>query len=199
MSAQKKGSPVMPTPQQEATLRQFCQLMDDIQSCRFICRAKTQNHNITVDIDPTKNHIPHYDRDEFRSFATLFRKLIGNKEPTQLFKVMKIIKPHAPADKQDSFKEITRELHREAEHPFIQIAIGVPGAEVPYTPRKICDVLFNGLVFHSDPLLQDDVARLLDYEPMVIVSFLRYACCVINIATHYAANIRHYNFFQNAA
>jgi hypothetical protein len=186
------------TELEDSTLRQFCKIVDDIHDCRFIVRAKEQNHNITIDIDPSKNHIPHYDRDEFRSFATLFRKLIGNKERTQLFKVMKVIKRFAPADKQHTFKQITGQLHKEAEQPFLQLAIGKPGEEIPYTPKRICDILFNGMVFHTDPRLQDDVTRLLEYEPMILASFLRYASCVVNVATHYARVIEYHNFYQSA-
>lgn len=178
----------MLTTDEESILRQFCKIVDDIHDCRFICRAKTQDHTITVDIDPTKNHIPQYDRDDFRSFATLFRKLIAEREPTKLFRVMNIIKKCAPSDKHQTFDEIKRGLRREADNPFVQLSIGTDGAEVPYTPKKICDVLFNGMVFHTDPTLQDDVARLLDYEPIILASFLRYASCVINVASQYASS-----------
>jgi hypothetical protein len=185
------------TEAEESTLRQFCKVVDEIHECRFMKRAQTQNHNITVDRDPSKNHIPHYDMDEFRSFATLFRKLVSNGEPAHLFRVMNIIKRYAPADVQHTFKDIKRELNREADHPFIQIAIGKPDEEVPYTPRKICDVLFNGVVFHNDLTLRDDVERVLEYQPMIMASFLRYACCVINISARYAANVEHFGYFKS--
>jgi len=178
-------------------LRKFCKVVDEIHDCRFIRRVKVQDHSITIDRDPSLNQIPHYDRDEFRSFATLFRKLIANREPTQLFKVMKIMKRFAPADKKDSFKEIKAELHREAEHPSLALAIGLPGAEVPYTPKKICDIFFNGMIFHTDPKLQDDLAKILDFEPIVMAAFLRYSTIVINVATQYTGVIEHHNFFQD--
>jgi hypothetical protein len=187
------------TDQEESTLRQFCKIVDEIHDCRFIQRAKEQDHTITVDRDPSKNCIPQYDRDEFRSFATLFRKLVANREPTQLFKVMKLLKRVAPADQKDSFKGIKVLLNREADNPPIGIAIGPPGEEVPFTPRKICDTFFNGMIFHSDPKLQDDVARLLDFEPMVISMFLRYVSIVVNVATQYASVIEHHKFFRTDA
>lgn len=187
----------MPTNQEESTLRQFCKLMVDIHDCRFIARAKVQDHNIRVYKDTSKNYVPYYDRDEFRSFATLFRKLVANREPTQLFRVMNILQRCAPQDDRDSFRKIKRELRHEAEHPPIAIAIGAPGSEVPFTPKRICDVLFNGMVFHSDPTLQDDLARLLDYQPMVFAVFLRYACCVVNAATQYKCIIEHHNYFRS--
>lgn len=183
--------------QEDAMLRQFCKLVDDIHDCRFICRAKVQDNTITVDRDPSKNHIPQYDRDEFRSFATLFRKLVANREPTQLFKVMKILKRFAPDDKKDSFKSIKAELNREAEHPPLAIAIGQPGEEVSFTPKKICDIFFNGMVFHTDPNLQDDLAKILDFEPIVMTAFLRYSSLVVNVATRYASVIEHHDFFED--
>lgn len=188
----------MLTEQEEKTLRQFCKIVDEIHDCRFIQRAKEQDHTITVDRDATKNHIPQYDRDEFRSFATLFRKLVANREPTQLFKVMKVLKRVAPADQKESFNGIKALLNDEADNPIIKIAIGPPGEEVPFTPRKICDTYFNGMIFHSDPGLQNDLTKLLEFEPMVIAMFLRYASIVVNVATQYASVIEHHKYFRNA-
>ena len=187
----------MLTDHEEQALRQFCQVVNDIHDCRFIKRAKVQNHNFTYNRDdPSKNHVPQYDRDEFRAFATLFRKLIANREPTQLFKVMKVLKRFAPADKRDSFKNIKAGLNQEADNPPIAIAIGKPGEEVSFTPRKICDIFFNGMVFHSDPDLQDDLAKILDFEPFVMAGFLRYATMVLNVATQYASVIEHNDYFK---
>jgi hypothetical protein len=186
----------MLTEQEESTLRQFCKVVDDIHDCRFIRRAKEQDHTITVDIDPSKNHIPQYDRDEFRSLATLFRKVISNGERTQLFKVMNILKRFAPTDKKESFKKIKAQINREAEHPPLAIAIGATGSEVSFTPKRICDIFFNGMVFHTDPNMQEDLARILDFEPIVMVAFLRYTSIVVNAATQYASVIEHHNFFR---
>jgi hypothetical protein len=194
-----KGAPTMLSDQEESALRQFCTLVDEIHECRFIQRAREQDHTITIDIDPSKNQLPQYDRDEFRAFATLFRKLVANKEPTQLFKVMKILKRVAPADQKDSFKGIKALLNREAELPHIQIAIGPPDSEVPFTPKKICDVYFNGMVFHSDPELQNDLLKLLDFEPLVMPMFLRYVSIVVNVATQYASVIEHHNYFPDTS
>lgn len=189
----------MLSDREESSLRQFCNIVDEIHHCRFIQRAKDQDHSITVDRDPSKNYMPRYDRDEFRSFATLFRKLVANREPTQLFKVMKILKRAAPAEQKHTFKGIRDLLNREADHPLVEIAIGKPGEEVTFTPRRICDTLFNGMVFHSDPKLQDDVARLLDFEPMVMAMFLRYVSIVVNVATNYASVIEYHNYFRSEA
>ncbi len=187
----------MLTDETRDALRQFCKVIDEIHACRFIKQAKTQDHTITISRIPSVNRVPQYDRDDFRSFATLFRKLVANREPTQLFRIMNIIKPFCPVEHQGSFKEIKAELNREAEQPPIGIAIGRMGEEINYTPKFICDVFFNGMIFHSDPHLQDDVARILDFEPFVMVAFLRYTSIVVNVATKYAYVIEHHNFFQN--
>lgn len=177
-------------------LRQFCKVVDDLHDCRFIKRAKVQDHTITIDRDPTKNRLPYYDRDEFRSFATLFRKLLANREPTQIYKVMKIIKRYTPQKHHESFKRVKKDLNQLAINPPIAVAIGTTGNETPYTPQRICDALFNGLIFHTDPKLQDDVARILDYEPFVMAAFLQYATAVVNVSTQYASLIEYNKFFR---
>ena len=187
----------MANDQEVTALRQFCKVVDDLYDCRFIQRAKVQDHTITIDRDPSKNRLPNYDPDEFRSFATLFRKLVADREPTQLFRVMKILKRYAPDDQKHTFRNIKAELNHLAEHPPIGIAIGTDGAEVPYSPKRICDVLFNGLIFHTDRELQDDVARILGYQPIVMAAFLQYSCAVVNVATQYACVIEYHNFFRD--
>jgi hypothetical protein len=180
------------TEQDKLALRQFYELCDEIQDCRFIRGVNEQDHTITIDRDPTKIRLPYYDKDDFRSFATLFRKLLAKGEPTQIFRIMKILKQFAPSDQKQSFVRIKALLKHEAEHPPFLISIGTDDNEEPYTPRRICDILFNGSIFHSDPALQDDLAKVLDYQPFAMAAFLRYACIVVNTATAYTGNIRHY-------
>ncbi len=176
-------------------LRAFHKVVGELHACRFVRQLREQDHTIRVTRDSTEGRYPEYDRDDFRSFATLFRKLVAKREPTQLFRVMNILVQYAPEDVRPTFKRVKSALKEAAEDPPLKIAIGAPGSEVPYTPQKICDILFNGVIFHSDHELQEDAGKLLDYEPFVMASFLMYACDVLNVSTQYANVIEHHKYF----
>jgi hypothetical protein len=185
----------MPTELELSMLRQFCAVCDEICECRLIRTLNDQDHSITISRNPAENRLPHYDKDDFRSFATLFRKIDANDEPTNIYKIIKILQRYSKPEEHYTFKEIKALLHEEAEHPAIAIAIGPPGAEEPFSPRKIRNVIFNGRIFHTAPDVQDSLSRILDFEPFAAVEFLRYASIVVNVAINYAACIRFRNFF----
>jgi hypothetical protein len=109
---------------------------------------------------------------------------------------MKTLNRFAPHDQKHSFKAIKAQLNMLGERPPFAIAIGTDGAEVPYTPKQICDIFFNGMIFHADPELQIDLARILEFEPFVMGTFLQYACSVVNVATRCAGYIKFHKFVE---
>lgn len=171
---------------EQATLKLFCRICDELDGCRFLQNLNHQDHTIRVSRNPAENRFPRYDKDDFRSFATILRKIIAAQEPANIFRVMKIIGRYVSDADQAFLKEIKRHLRREANHPPISIAIGPPGSETPYSPEDIRNIFFNGLIFHSDAKLQDHLITLLEYEPFVMVTFLRYAAFVASLAVQLA-------------
>lgn len=188
----------MLTEQEDSDLRQFCKIVDDINDCRFYRQLKEQDLTIHIDfVDQSKSRFPQFDSDDFRSFATLFRKLIADGETTTLNRALKIAKRFAPAGAKGFDKRIKDQLRQEAENPPLALAIGPPGAEVSYAPKRICDVFFNGMIFHSDHDKQDDLAKILDFEPHTMTAFLRYACLVVKVSKRCARAFKDRNFFRN--
>ena len=181
----------MLSDQEKIDLGQFCKIVDDIFACRFYRELKDKNLSLHFDFEtPSNTRLPKFDRDDFRSFATLFRKLIAGGETTTLARTMNVLSRFAPDDKKGRHREVMKELRREANRPPIVLSIGPLGSETTYTPQKICDVFFNGMIFHSDPSKQDDLGRILDFEPITMVSFLRYACLVIKVSRRCVNTIR---------
>lgn len=160
----------MITDTDDRSLRLFCTIVGEIHACRLIRDFSSDTLTNSVNEDRSKNRIPEIDRDDFRSFMTLFRKLIAQGEPTQLFKVLKIIKRFSPKKNQQGIKQIVENLNREADRPPMLLSIGMQGSEVPMTPRRICEVYFNGIIFHSDEKHEKDAGLITEVEPFA--SFL---------------------------
>lgn len=168
-------------------LRKFRQICEDISTCRFV--RDLPKHGSTFKIAKQSDGTcvstyPNYDKDDFLAYLTHFRKLVAQGESTNIYRVMNIISKYASDEERGAFKNIRRELNEEANKPALELAIGTPGNETVYTPKHIEDVLFNGQVFHTDDSLQDDLRKILDFDPITKLAFLRYAACLTNVAFH---------------
>ena len=163
-------------------LARFHRVVEETLSCRFVRELPKQEHILRVQelADGTcRTMHPHYDDDDFVAFLTHFRKLVANKEPTQLSKVLGIIGKHATADERAAIGKIHDGLRSAANRPSLQIAIGLPGCEKSFTPRDIENVIFNGQVFHTDDRLQEDLRKILEFNPIIRMAFLAYAMLVV--------------------
>jgi hypothetical protein len=168
-----------------AVLRRFREICEEITSCRFVCDLPKQQHTFTIESLPdgtSRSRYPQYDKDDFLAFLTHFRKLVANKESTNIFVVLKIIGKYATDEERVALKGIRRILVSEANNPPLQMAIGTPGNETAYTPHQIENIIFNAQVFHSDQELQGDLRKLLDFDPFTKMVFLRYATILVSQA-----------------
>jgi hypothetical protein len=173
------------SPEELVTLRKFSRICDDITTCRFVRDLPKQEHTFTVENLPdgsSRATYPEYDRDDFLAFLTHFRKLVAQKESTNIFVVLKLIGRYATDEERLVLKKVRKTLDAEATNPPLQMAIGPPGEEVAYTPKQIENVIFNGQVFHSADELQDDLRKLLDFDPFTKMMFLRYATILVKHA-----------------
>jgi hypothetical protein len=92
---------------------------------------------------------------------------------------------------------IRQELNREGNQPALQLAIGPPRNETPYTPKQIENILFNGQVFHTDDTLQDDLRKILDFDPLTKMAFLRYTSALTNAAFSFADVMRNRGYLAD--
>lgn len=168
-----------------AVLRRFREICEEITSCRFIRDLPKQQHSFAIETLPdgtSRSRYPQYDKDDFLAFLTHFRKLVATKESTNIFFILKIIGKYATDEERAALKGIKRMLVSEAKNPPLQMAIGTPGNETSYTPHQIENIIFNAQVFHSDEELQDDLRKLLDFDPFTKLVFLRYATILVSQA-----------------
>jgi hypothetical protein len=182
-----------------ALLQKFRGVCESIKSCRFMRDLPKQQRTFTIENLPDgscRSTYPKYDTDDFLAFLTHFRKLVADKEPTNIFKILKLVARYATQDEQGVLKKIRKQLEAEADSPPLQLAIGPPGQETRYSPKQIEKVIFNGQVFHTDDELQADLRRILDYEPLVKMAFLRYATIVVDDAWRTSCVLKHRGYIQ---
>ena len=169
------------------TIKRFQSVCEAIMACRFVREFDKQEHTFTVRKLPDgtfENIYPVYDEDDFLAFLTHYRKLVANKESTNVFKILKVISRYASSDERQQLKEIRKLLVAEAKHPPMQMAIGPPGQETTFTPEAIQNLIFNGKVFHAAEELQGDLRQILEFDPLTTMTFLRYATTVVNNCWH---------------
>jgi len=83
------------TSEDRKRLAWFCEACDKTAGSRFIRTFFDQAHHIFVGTLPdgrVVNEYPRYDDDDFRAFLTHYRKLRSQREPTQLFRIMNMLK-----------------------------------------------------------------------------------------------------------
>jgi hypothetical protein len=168
-----------------STLRTFRAICDEIVSCRFVRDLPRQKHIFSVRHLPdgtSCSQYPEYDKDDFLAFLTHYRKLVATKEATNIFSVLNIIGRYANETDRTRIKTVRKNLTSASKTPPLQIAIGAPGNETPYPPHKIGNIIFNGQVFHSDKQLQDDLRKMLEFDPIAKMVFLTYATLLVSQA-----------------
>ncbi len=189
------------SPDEVKILDTFRKVCEEIRCCRFVQTNSNQDHSLKTKKLPdgsTRSEYPAYDKDHFLAFLTHFRKLVANRDRTNIFNIMKLLGKHATKEERAYLKSCRKMLAAEAKNPPIKMSIGPPNEETPYTPDKIQDILFNGQVFHSDEKLQTDLRQLLDFEPFVQRAFLRYAMIVVNLSCQLSDVMENRGYFSDA-
>jgi len=197
MSDAAASRPCPYNPDELSVLRKFAKVTDDITACRFIRDLPKYKHRFSIEAQPDgscRTEYPNYDSDDFIAFLTHYRKLVANGESTNIFAVMNIIKKYASDDERAALKEIKKILVAEGTKPALQLAIGTPGNETNYPPKEIENVLFNGQVFHTADELQNDLRKILDFEPLTKMSFIAYAVHVASQAKQIAGVLKQRRF-----
>ena len=171
---------------------QFIDLCEKIKTCRYFNSMTSGPHNILSFVDRKASTSPaiDYDEDDFRSFLTLFRKLMADKEPTNIFRVRNLLARYSPPDR-PALSEIKRVLKKaEKDQPIGIIEIRPGGVKKSWKPREIVDAIFNGEVFHTDRAKQSDLTRIRNFGPVAQVVFISYALKVVVSAFNVAEILR---------
>jgi hypothetical protein len=192
------------TSDERQRLALFCDACDKTAGSRFIRTFFDQPHHIFMGTLPdgrVVDEYPRYDDDDFRAFLTHYRKLRLNKEPTQLFRIMNILKSKANEADRSMLDYLKNEINEEGRcwwgsmHPD-------EGYSDTLTQEHLEDLILNGEVFHSDIQKRNDLARVTGNIPLpkavAFLNYMRFARTVLGCAQKTAALIRERGYLAEA-
>ncbi len=167
---------------ERTALKLYCRTCDEILECRFVKDLPKQDHTTRSWRNPDglwDGYAPVYDRDDFRSFMAIFRKLLLNKEPTNIYQILNILSRHTSYSEREQLKKIRKILQKLERHSF-KLNLGTDDDKAPYTPRQACDVILNADLFHSDPEKQQALEKLQSFGSIFqgfLLKFVTDFCC----------------------
>src|SRR5262249_13833321 len=105
------------------------------------------------------------DEDDLRSFLTIFRKFISDRELVFLYRVYNICQQHITSDTVKGYLIRSREIWKDAlKHTGIKLTIN----RKEFTPEYVTDLWINGYYFHDDAEKITVLKSLLPHERMLV-------------------------------
>jgi len=185
------------TDEEKTALRLFCNVCDQILECRFVKDLPNQDHSIRSSRKADGSwdcHQPVYDRDDFRSYMTLFRKLLMQKEPTHIYHILRVLARHVPDEERAEIKKIKKGL-RGMERHGIAFNLGTDDDPDMYSPRRSWDVVINSEIFHSDTDQERALQRLRDFGAFFETALVKFVTDFSRQAIAVSDVIKHRNYF----
>ena len=173
------------TPQEKINI--FIERIDELESTKLV--ASVLNISSTISLDREKGlntQLPNIDKDELRSFLTVFRHFISNDEPVYLYGIFNICHQFLT---NESLKNDTAELRN-----YWKKALGMNGFKFHLNnnevkPEETIDIWINSWSHHSDreyrKLLESFAPWQRDIMQMVFLDALVEATNVICYAGSY--------------
>lgn len=162
---------------EKAALREFCHNCDQILECPFIKDLPKQDHSFKFSKrkDGSWDHYqPIYDRDDFRSYMTLFRKFLMKSESAGIYRILNILSKNVSDEDRREIKKIKKRLQG-LERYGITFNLGADDVPNTYSPRKALDVVFNSDIFHSDKSGRQTLDKLRDFGPFFEMALVKFA------------------------
>ena len=169
---------VLPTQREKIQLAHFERLVQGMINCRIIQKAQTQDHPIKaerIDNETFLMTTPDYDREDFRSFLTIFRQVAVLKdEPIYIIKIMNIESRYANNDLRKEPKEIKLKINPILEGRYVAMKFGVntEGGDYMLTSRQLLDALVNSNVFHTSIERETETSIIQSSEPWEYIGIL---------------------------
>lgn len=188
----------MLSEQDKVALKLYCKTCDEILEARFVKDIPKQDHTIWSKMLPDGTYeggVPVYDRDDFRSFMAVFRKLWLTNEPTNVYRILKILSRFSPDEEQRQLKIIRRNLQSMEKHG-IAFDLGNEQAKNLYSPRDVCDVVLNADLFHSDLDKQRAFEKLQSFGSFFEVSLIKYVTAFCRQAIQVSEVVKHRRYFD---
>lgn len=79
---------------EQRALRLFCAVCDRLPEMRFFQDYQQKEHKLTLNNEDGSITYTKYDDENLRAYLTEFRKLTLTKEPTHLYRILKILARH---------------------------------------------------------------------------------------------------------
>jgi hypothetical protein len=175
----------------------FCEVCDKIAGCRFIRDFHKQSHHIFVGTLPdgrVVDEYPRYDDDDFRAFMTHYRKLRMEREPTNLFAIMKLLKWKGSPDERNMFDHYKKEIKEEGQGWWGAVIRDQNSADEWLTQEKLEELFLYGDVSHVNLELRDRLAKVVGkaglMKTLSFVNYIRFARIVVSYAQKTAEIIR---------
>jgi hypothetical protein len=165
------------TRTQQRALAVLPRVCADIRSCRFVRDLPRQDHSTRMRKQPDGTWLierPDYDVDDFRSFLTIARKLIADRESTCVFKLLDLIGRHGSEEDRKDVKEAKATLAHADKPGALRFCVIEPGTgkEFEYSATKLLNIVCNAEIFHSAEDLEPAWLRIRphreDYLPVVL-------------------------------
>jgi hypothetical protein len=146
-------------PEEKRSLVTFCAICDELAASTF-GRQFSVALSRTYRVQPntlSSTRVRRFHPDAFRSFLLSFRKLLLQREPAYLYRVMSILGRYGDATDRERLRKIRRELDDVGES-VAGVGFGIGDPPRFLRPKEAADTLFNGVLFHNDEALSADVA-----------------------------------------
>jgi hypothetical protein len=172
----------------------FCKLCDRLAISAFgrqfkvaFCKAyrvQSDTHYAT--------RVKFFNKDAFHAFLIDFRKLILEKESSNLYRVLKILGRYGNAVDRQRVKQIKNELHNIGQSAA-GVGCGIVDESGNYRfarPKEMAIAYFNGVLFHSDEALANDFRFFEETGGFASHALLHYVIFIHKQALRLAGSIR---------
>jgi len=176
----------------------FCETCESIAGCRFMTEFSKQSHHICVGTLPdgrVMDEYPRHDIEDFRAFLTLYRKLRLGKEPTNLFRIMDILKRKGDPTDRAKLSHFKDEIDVEGKSWWGATLIDQAGVRTLLSQVSLEDLILNGDVFHTDFEKRDALKQVIGKagisKAVAFLNYMRFVRTVLYCAQNTAELIHH--------
>ena len=169
----------------------FCRVCDDLTVTGFGSQFRVASSK-TYCVQPntlTSTRVRDYDLDALRSFLLSFRKLILTKEPAYIYRVISILGRYGSTADRKHLKQIKYEL-QEVSTSVAGVRIGLGDPPRLIEPEAVTQTLLNGVFFHNDETLADDLAFYQGTSVFAMLPFSHYIVFVYKQALRLSEAIK---------
>ena len=169
----------------------FCHVRDQLTATAFGSQFGVASSK-TYRVQPntlTSTRVRYCDLDALSSFLLPFRKLILTKKPAYSYRVINILGRHGNVADRKRLKQIKGKL-RKVSTSVAGVHIGSGDPPRFIKPEAVTQTLLNGVFFHNDETLANDLAFYQGAGVFAMLPFFHYIVFVYKQALRLSAAIK---------